>query len=251
MNKKERGIKKYLQSPGVKVVLALAIPIIIILILIMIYVLSQPETIVESRLVIDNFEVELPDVPSETRRRIEERLYSQVELSGVGSVPEDGAVIREGSVDGFTIQELHVGDFIVDIDSVKQSYIAEYFYGSLEGMNEMEREASATLYCIEEPELVKYPDFRCKANRDFVKPDAVSYLLPKEFDGFTADYTYSLSSKSGYAVVVEYDPSESVYMSGRVEAYKTEKMNELKEYLKKAGVDPDAYEYIEKFKIVR
>lgn len=250
MNKKERGIKKYLQSPGVKVVLALAIPIIIILILIMIYVLSQPETIVEPRLVIDNFEVELPDVPSETRQRIEERLYSQVELSGVGSVPEDGAVIREGSVDGFTIQELHVGDFIVDIASVQQSYIMKYYYGELDGQHETEGAASVMVYCIEDPDKVIYANFACKANRDFVKPDPIQYILPRTFDEYSLSYTYSLTSESGYAVVVTFDPPESVYLSGRVEAFENESMGKIREFLTGAGVEPDNYEFVYKYKIV-
>ena len=248
------GLHEFFRAPGMKIVAGVAGAVIVALVLILIYMINQPEVVEAPKIVIDNFDEMISGVPKDTKDKIEEELYTYVQnsVSENTLVPESGAMIRSGTVGGFTVSDtLHVGDFIVDIDSVKQSYIAGYFYGSLEGMNEMEREASATLYCIEEPELVKYPDFRCKANRDFVKPDAISYLLPKEFDGFTADYTYSLSSKSGYAVVVEYDPSESVYMSGRVEAYKTEKMNELKEYLKKAGVDPDAYEYIEKFKIVR
>ena len=202
----------------------------------------------------ENQSVSEYNIPKNAEEFISENIWIAIRnnVADVSKNDIKDVTIREGTYEETKNDDGTISaNFIVDIDSVKQSYIAEYFYGSLEGMNEMEREASATLYCIEEPELVKFPDFHCKANRDFVKPDAISYLLPKEFDGFTADYTYSLSSKSGYAVVVEYDPSESVYMSGRVEAYKTEKMNELKEYLKKAGVDPDAYEYIEKFKIVR
>lgn len=248
------SLHEFFKAPGMKIVAGVAGAVIVALVLILIYMVNQPDVVEASKIAIDNFDEMVPGVPKDTKDEIEEELYTYVRnsVSEDTLVPESGAMIRPGTVDGFTVSgTLHVGDFIVDIDAVKQSYITEYFYGGLEGMNEMEREASVTLYCIEEPDLVKYPDFRCEANRDYVKPDAIVYLLPKQFDGFEADYTYSLTSESGYAVVVEYDPPESVYMSGQVETYKAEKMNELKEYLKKAGLDPDAYEYIEKFKIVR
>lgn len=249
-----QGIQDLFQTPGMRIVAAVVGVVIVGLVLILIYMINQPEIVEEPKIVIDNFAEEEPEIPQATRNEIEEKLYSYVaeSISENEAVPKAGAMIRAGTADGFTVDDtLHVGDFIIDIDSVEQSYIVEYFYGQIEGMNEMEGDASVTLYCIEEPDLIKYPDFRCQANRDFVKPDAISYVLPKVFDGFIADYTYSASSESGYAVVVEYDPPESVYMSGQVGTYKTEKMNELKEYLKKAGLNPDRYEYIEKFRIVR
>ena len=75
MKKKNQLGKGFWESPGVKLVLAIAIPVIAILILIMIYMIMKPETMVESRLVIDNFGELLPEVPAETEHRIEERLY--------------------------------------------------------------------------------------------------------------------------------------------------------------------------------
>lgn len=250
MSNKRDEFKKYLDSSGVRIVIALAIPVIMILVIIMFYLLSRPEVVVEPTLAIDNFSEMLPNVPLDTERLIEEKLYSQVELSGVSSVPEDGATIREGSVDGFAIRDFHVGDFIVDIASVQQSYIMKYYYGELEEQRETEGDTSVMVYCIENPDEVIYNDFACKANRDFVKPDPIQYILPQVFEGYSLTYTYSLTSESGYAVVVTYDPPESIYLSGKVEEFENESMGKIREFLTGAGVNPDDYEFVIKYKIV-
>ena len=251
MVKKSGDVKNLFSSPGVKLVLALAIPVIVILVVIMVYMLLRPEEVVEPVLVIDNFAEVLPEVPKDTEERIEEKLYTQVMESGVSEVPESGAMIREESVDGFTVRdEFYVGDFIVDIASVQQSYIVKYYYGELEGQYEMEASASVMLYCIEDPDEVIYKDFVCRAGRDFVKPDPIQYILPRDFSDYSLSYTYSLTSESGYAVVVTYDPPESVYLSGKLEEFENEKMDEIRQYLTESGVNPDDYEFVVRYKIV-
>ena len=251
MSKKAKKTKSFFNSPGVRLVLAIAIPIIVILIVIMIIVLLKPEEVREPRLVLDNFAEMLPEVPEDTERRIEEKLYTQVMESGVSEVPESGAMIRDGSVNRFTIRdEFYVGDFIVDIAEVEQSYIMEYYYGQLDDKKEIEASTSVMVYCVEDPDEVIYEDFVCRAGRDYVRPDPIQYVLPQEFSNYSLSYTYSLTSESGYAVVVTYDPPESVYLSGKLEAFENEKMGEIREYLMEAGMDPDDYEFIVKYKIV-
>lgn len=250
MNKRKNGIKDYFSSPGVRLVVALAVPVIVILVVIMIYMLSRPEVIPMPLLAIDNFGEVLPDVSVDTEVLIEEKLYTQVTESGVSSVPEDGAMIRRGSVDGFAIQDFHVGDFIVDIASVEQSYIVKYYYGELKSEYEAEESASVMVYCVEDENEVIYPDFACKANRDFVKPDPIQYILPQVFEDYSLTYTYSLTSESGYAIVVTYDPPESVYLSGKVEEFENESMGKIREFLTGAGVNPDDYEFVIKYRIV-
>ena len=240
-------------TPGVRMVLLIAGVMIVLLVLILVYMIIKPGEVVKPRIRIDNFAEVLPKVPEKTKQSIEERLYEQVAMTVKegATVPESGAMIRKGTIDGLSVKNSFVaGDFVVDMGAVEQSYIVEYYYGRLEEMNEIEGDAAVELYCIEDPELVIY-DFKCLAKRDFVKPDAISFLLPKMFDDYALSYTYSSTSESGYAVVVEYDPSESVYMSGKVGEFKAEKMAEIREYIEKAGLDPDEYEYIEKFKVVR
>ena len=252
MQKKSQVGKGYLDSPGIRLILAVAIPVILILILIMIYIVTKPEVATEKRLMINNFGELLPEVPVETEYRIERKLYEQVAESGEKELPTEGAMIRAESVDGFMIQNsFHVGDFVVDIASIEQSYIVKYYYGELKGQNEMEALASVMIYCIEDPEEVKYRDFECKANNDYVKPDAIQYVVPRVFAGYELSYTYSLTSESGYAVVITYDPPESVYLTGRLEEFENESMDEIREYLSQAGVRPDDYEFITKYKIVR
>ena len=251
MSKNGSEIQKYLQSPGLRAVLFLTVPIIVILIIIMFVVILQPGRIEELRLVIDNIEEVLPDVPSETVHLIEEKLYMQVLESGVDMVPEDGAIIRENSWDGFTIQDkLYVGDFIVDIASVDQSYIMSYYYGELPDNNEMESAASVMTYCIEDPSEIIYVDFECRANHDFAKPDPIQYILPRLFDGYSLSYTYSLTSDSGYAIVVTYNPPESVYLDGKVEEFENESMSKIRSFLIQEGLDPERYEFVSKYEIV-
>lgn len=251
MSKKKNEVKEFFNSPGVKLVMIIAMPMIAILLLIMIFTITRLDIVGGPRLVIDDFAEELPEVPEDTRRRIEEKLYAQVEESGVSVVPEDGAMIREGSIDGFAVQrDLYVGDFIVDIDVVQESYIIKYYYGELNGGYELEASASVMLYCIENPDEVIYGDFQCLANHDYVKPDPIQYVLPREFEDYILSYTYSLTSESGYAVVVTYDPPESIYLSGRVEEFENESMGKIREFLIESGVEPDRYEFVVKYRIV-
>ena len=253
--KQKRDSQKFWNEPGVKLVLALVLPVIIVLIIVLIYFLSQPVVDSEGRIVIDNFDEVLPAVPNDTRNAIEERLYLQVDgsLTSGQVIPESGAMIREGSNEGFAVKdEFHVGDFIVDIPDVQQSYIVEYRYGELnmEGLNETEVAGTVAFYCIENPDLVRYSNFRCDAMRDFVKPDPIQYILPVNIDRCELSYTYSTSSTSGYAVILTLNPTETTYRNGQVEAFRNDKMAEVREYIQKSGLNPDNYEYIVKYKIV-
>ena len=88
MSKNGSEIQKYLQSSGLRAVLFLTVPIIVILIIIMFVVILQPGRIEEPRLVIDNIEEVLPDVPSETVHLIEEKLSLYNQLAEIdGAVP--------------------------------------------------------------------------------------------------------------------------------------------------------------------
>lgn len=246
-----KKIRKTFATPGVGLIMLIVVPVIVVLIIVIVYLVVSPSEIMEPGIIINNFEEVLPDVPNGTRKRIEERLYATVEESGIKDVPEEGAMIRLGSNDGFALQgTFHVGDFIVDIGAVQQSYIVKYFYGYMVGENETEPSASATLYCIEDPSQMIYADFDCKANRDYTRPDPVQYVLPYETDSYALTYTYSLTSASGYAVVVTYNPPEEVYLEGRLEQFENESMGEIYSYLTGAGVNPDDYEFIYKYKIV-
>lgn len=253
MKKAQKGHKRLMEKPGVRIVLALAIVIIAVLVVVLIYVAMQPVAEDESRLVIDNFEEVLPEVPEETREAIEERLYLQVDGTLVEgqTIPTSGAMIRKGSEESFNIkQEFYGGDFIVDIPVLEQSYITEYHYGQLEGLNETEVSGAVGFYCIENPDLVIYPNFRCDAMRDFVKPDPIQYILPISMDRCEVSYTYSMSASSGYAVILTLNPTEVTYRSGKVDSFRNEKMAEVRGYIQKSGLNPDDYEYIVKYKIV-
>lgn len=148
-----------------------------------------------SRLKIDNWSETLPQMPEDSRTRVEEVLRNQVGLNSADeNIPSSGAKIRTGSQKSVEVGSgLMVGDFIVDIPSIQQSYRIRYFYGDDVGAvykdfnngQEFEMSASVVAYCVTNPEDIIYPDFVCTDGNTMADTDTavsafyVSFLAAK------------------------------------------------------------------------
>ena len=227
---------------------------------IIVLVMNANHIEVEPSLTINNFQEVLPNMPKNSRTIVEQKLYAQVKksLKDNEKMPTSGALIRKESLYSFDVGgTLFSGDFIVDIDSVHQSYIIKYFYGGLDGEGEIESSAAVEFYCLTSQDKELYQDFECRKNNlaltDFTHDTPIVYLLPKNFSNqrYSLSYAPSTTSSSGYAVVIEFDPPEAVYLSGNLEDFVDEKMILIRSWLKENNMDPDDYEFIIKYKIVR
>lgn len=188
----------------------------------------------------------LPNLPEEYLEEIETELYLQTtsDLIGTTLKAPASAAIRKDSLSLIDVNEdFHIGDFIVDLVPIKFSYIISYSYGSIDDF-QIEPSNAYKIYCIEDESLIIYPDFdteACSADTDFQKPDAISYVLPYEADGFRLYSAYSKTTKK-YDVTISYDPSDPASLAPS-EKENEEAISRAKEYLKSQGLNPENYSY--------
>lgn len=167
------------------------------------------------KLTIKNWETTLPQVPENSRTRIEERLYSQVVMNLTENVPTSGGEIRDGSTTEVDVRDnFTVGDFIVDIPSIEQSYIIQYFYGELDGEQETEMAASVRTYCITDENNMIYDSFACKD--DYGARDSEKFIQNFYF-GYVLPHTEVLPNSKNAVVTMEYMDGGAIRLNISVE----------------------------------
>lgn len=207
-----------------------------------------------TRLRIDNWREALPSVPESTRIRVEEVLRNQVSVNLDGNVPSSGAKIRVGSQK--TIEAnggLVLGDFIVDIPDIQQSYIIQYFYGNDSGSTyvginngqEFEESASVAAYCITNQEDIIYPDFACRDGSVLSNSDTSISIFYVSFLSSQAEI--SVDGKEA-ALYMDYDSYGSPRLNVVVDnCGDSSIIKEAKEaartWVENAGFDPDVFVY--------
>ena len=201
------------------------------------------------QLQIDNLSALIPGMPDSYRENIQNELYLQATSDLIGSnktTPTSGAVIRDGSLNHIDVSdELHIGDFIVDIPSIEFSYIISYRYGRLEGF-QIELFASAKVYCIEDESQRIYPNFDadyCFAETGFRRSDAITYLTPytAEDGSYTISWVYDAASPSKYSLIVHYEPTDDDASPAKLAAFEQKVDESIKTWLSGQGLNPDNY----------
>lgn len=234
-------IQKFFRSPGGHFALYLIIPVVIFTI-IAIAVISGRSAQKTDSIKIDNFSELLPNVPEDTRDRIENKLYEKIasSLPENAKVPTSGAMINPESLYSISVPTSFVsGDFEVNIESIDQSYIVTYFYGVLEGARENEGDVSVSIYDIDDP--------------NFAHAEPIQYILPRDFpdDYFSISYTLSSESKSGYRIIVTMNPPEAIYEEASIDEFKANVEQKVNEFLKSRGLNPEDYKFYYKYKIIK
>ena len=117
-----------------KILAILAFGIVILFVFVFLSIIKNSSTPTREEftvgLRVDNFNDYFSEVPEYTRKEIFYKIYSSAAKFTEGEVPEGGAIIREDTVKK---TDKH-GIFIVDIDSIKQSYLIEFNWGDDPGV---------------------------------------------------------------------------------------------------------------------
>lgn len=112
---------------------------------------------------IDNFATYYADAPEDTRDIIFNNLYTIVKDNSPENteLPKSGAKIRDGEAqnDFYEDLDLHYGNFIVDLESVQQSYRVQFEW-SEKSKNKNLSGYSVLLTCVD-ADLAIYKDFVC------------------------------------------------------------------------------------------
>ncbi len=191
---------------------------------------------------IDNFSDIFPNAPEDTRDSVFAGLYGIVEKNMENSdsslMPESGALIRDGSWSNQYDEEqnLHIGKFIVDIDSVKQSYSGyfkwsndknnPYFYGNYVGFN-----------CISEQDKI-YEDFVCidQYSDSSVEKFPITKQLPITVEYYSENYSSYTKYFIGYVLIDD----EKIVL--KITDYTGGNYDNAISKIKELGFDPNDYE---------
>lgn len=146
--------------------------IVVVLIIIAIVMQLSPKNVYGDGLRIQNFDQKVKNVSTIMRSGVEATLYNVVKKNvpnDTDLLKVDDAYIRDDSnkQNYDKPSDIYTGNFIVDIESIKQSYYVQYTYvedeDSAEGLT-----TRVVISCVEDKDL-KYGAFKCA---DFVKEQA-------------------------------------------------------------------------------
>jgi hypothetical protein len=138
---------------------------------------------------------------------------------------------------------------IIDIADLQYSYRVKYSYIPT-NLKKNEKSyadlGTVMLYCLDEKDMI-YPDFNCtKSQLATPEPDPITMVSGYVYEGCTLTYTTSGTSKSGYAIILTYKPSESIYLNGGYMEFKAKCHDDAMEYLENAGINKDDYYFYER-----
>ena len=176
------------------------------------------------------------------------QLYDMVSLNaGDSKIPTSGAIVRADTVESEYYQEydLNYRSFIVDIDSIRQSYWIQLEWSDAEGDIPISGYPVLVL-CISDPADMHYQDFNCRNNGSSDQTASKSQFT--NVDTYLP-YIGKLPSGESYTIIYNYLDSsnkESLKISVNNCGDKTIKDSALtatKDYLKSVGFDPKKFTY--------
>ena len=225
---------EYIKKHQKQILLVLGIFAFVLLIIILIIQIANHIPSDETpRTRIENWGEELSHVPQDTRIRAEQKLYSQIEMNLPDNIPTSGARIRKNTQNTLNIgPSFVVGDFIVDIPRISQSYVIQYFYGQLENQTqEPEISVSVDTFCITNPDKQIYSNFSCKDNygakntEQYIANTYLSFYLPhtetlSDNKTFTIDLNSITESQIKLVVSVNSCGDESITRAAEAAAKK-------------------------------
>lgn len=223
--------------------------IVVVLIIVAIVMQLSPKNEYGDGLRIQNFNEKVKNVSTTMRSGVEATLYNVVKKNvskDTNLLKVDDAYIRDDSnkQDYNKPSDIYTGNFIVDIESIKQSYYVQYTYvkgeDSSEGLT-----TRVVISCVEDKDL-KYGAFKCA---DFVEEQAgkndsiIQYLPFSNFSFYIAADT--TAGEDNLILKVELRIPQSDLKGGlaadqaAVSLYK----NEVTTWLKSKNLNPTDYTF--------
>jgi uncharacterized protein YxeA len=240
MNPQPYSRKKILIFAGIFVV---CIAVIIALAIIF---QGKPQNQFGNLIRIHNYDQKVKNVSSDMRDATESYLYNIVKENKESSFDAstvDDARIRDNSEsqDFSKSENVYSGEFIVDMESIRQSYRVQYSYSSDEN-NIHVGGNPVVISCLDEDQL-KYGAFDCK---DFVSGQAASYdsiLQHLPFQNFS--YRITPDSTQGDVLVLKVqltipDSDLKGDTASRLAVIDTYKQ-EVLDWIRSKGANPDDY----------
>jgi len=200
--------------------------IIIVLIMVGLFLNNLREENSGDRIKINNYDTYVKNLSSSEREAIETTLYSTVafNVSDDEQIKAiDDAVIREASYNQSLNNRIYTTKFIVDIESIKQSYEIQDLYSNQDPEQSGLHDYTTLALCLSTDKL-KYGEFVCQdrisQEKGLTQSDPILQYLPVS----TLEYTLRVDPTSkDLKLIAEISLSEIDYKLGEeaaVEQYK-------------------------------
>lgn len=191
---------------------------------------------------IKNYDQKVKNLPNDYKNLFSAMLFEAVKVNLPDVKPGDinGGTIREGSdtQQEVTTGRQYAGSFIVDIESVKQSYRVQYEYSSNPG-DGFSSGYPLLVSCLEKDELI-YGDFNCKDKQteNSQETDPIIGILPY----VTLDYELrAIYDDSGDITLrAQLFLSAADYRSG-IEKIVAQRKKSVEQWIRSAGYNPANY----------
>lgn len=150
------------------IILLVVGPVVLAVVLFAIWKINSPSTYVD-QVKINGYSDSVKNLPGRYKDLMSAALYNMVEFNSKDSVDPsaiDDAQIREGTVDQSEVTQgrQYTGSYIVDIESVRQSYFVQYGWSNKPDLN-VQSGYTVMVSCLSPSEL-KWGDFKCKNLHD-------------------------------------------------------------------------------------
>lgn len=202
----------------------------------------------DNQIVIENYTTYVKNIGSSERGSIQENLFTTVNMNlekPLETGKKTRAIIRDGSYEQSLEDGIYTTNFIVDVESLKQSFSVINRYAT-KGSGVTGLDYTARILCLSKSKLI-YDDFSC---RDVVSSESglsVSDPLLQYLPYSTLDYNVSSVVKDEkLVVVVSILLSEADYRTG-VDAAITQRKAEIKKWFEKNGLSVDDYTFEYKY----
>lgn len=195
---------------------------------------------------INNYDAIVKNLSTEYKNSITASLYNVVERNSSAETASSvrDAYIRSDSAEQEVVKpnEQYAGSFIVDIESIKQSYFVQYAY-SVNAMDSIKSGYPILVSCLPKDKLI-YGDFSCKNVHDSESEnssDPIIDMLPKT----TLSYKLYADTTSGKLLLKAELRIPSSDLAGADQATRLQVINlyknEVKIWMKNNGFDPSKY----------
>lgn len=193
---------------------------------------------------VNNYDKYASNLPVDRRDSINATLYKIIkDNSKNGNININDAAIRKDSAEYIYNKTTNInsGSFIIDIPSIKQSYLISYEWSSDENNSNLSG-YSATATCLSTDKLI-YGDFNCKDNfsnsKNNIDRDPILNYLP--YSTFNYTITASINSQNkadlNVGMVLYSSDTRDGNRDNSINKYKTEIIN----WIKSKSLNPDNY----------
>lgn len=214
--------------------------LIFIALFVLLFFITKPDNKYGDGISINNYDKYASNLPVDRRNAINSTLYKTVKNNlKSDNLDIKGATIREGTAEYNYDKptDINSGSFIVDIQSIKQSYLISYEWSSNENNVNLSG-YTATAACLPADKLI-YGDFDCKDIFSSPDSDPILDYLPH------STFNYAITANVGNNNKVDLNVDIILYSSDTRDGNRDNSINryksEIMDWIKLKKLNPDDY----------